>query len=181
MLPIDNTFVDAKYTKIMKTHINGNFIFVFILIIIGALNFSCQKEDLEEGPVVVKSYFSTEVPPGSNSESHYYRLFLQTVRDNEDGKCYLAYICDGPFENPQDPACSSPGQQSIIYKENGERIEVQCESTLYPFEEIVDGLIWEIEFTKEHISEIWDVLQACYDMGALESSPEELWERAPYR
>ena len=152
------------------------------IIITGIFTFAgCEKEELVE-------YNITECVQdngGGSSDNQgpqpyrYYKWNCITITD--DGGCYVGMVCEGPFTSEQPPKCTEPGRVTYIYDENGARVPVECNSPIHPFPDIEPGRTWEIEFTKEHIEEIWPILQSMYEREILMESPQELWDIAPHR
>ena len=101
--------------------------------------------------------------------------------DAEEGQCYVAMKCEGPFPSQWWPSCSEPGRITFVLDENGARIPTECNTPIHPFPDVDPNREWDIEFTKEHIEEIWDILQSMYDLEILTESPEDLWNMAPNR
>lgn len=155
------------------------------IITLGVFAFiACEKEEVADFKIIT-SYCDIPEPNnnygGGPDNQKYYRWFMTSEPDPDDGKCYVGMVCQGPFNSVQRPSCSSPGAFVFVFDQNCQRIEVECNSVLHPFPDIVPERIWEFEFTKEHIEEIWPILQKMHELEIMTESPQELWEEAPNR
>ena len=154
------------------------------IITLGVFAFTgCEKEEVADFKII-KSVCDTPEPgngQGGPSNQRFFRWFMTNIYDNEDNKCYVAMVCEGPFQTAQRPSCNTPQKTVFVFDENCQRIETECNSVLHPFPDIDPERKWEFEFTKEHIEETWSILQKMYELEILSESPQELWDEAPHR
>lgn len=147
------------------------FLSIFSLIVIGNICFTaCEKEEVIPENQIIKSFYS-------EPDYGYNQWVLRTLQ--EEGKCYVVMVCE-PCERKTQYACSNRYEIQYVCDENGNRLEAQCNTPIYPFDDIIERT-WEIEYTKEFISEAWTIFEFAHNTGLIEATPQELWENAPNR
>lgn len=157
---------------------------LFIVAVGIGIFLSCQKENLISNNSMDNKIIAKQKKMGGGGDegNKYYQWRSASIYDEQMKRCYLANVCEGPFETPISPSCSN--QREIVYAHDtlGKRVEVNCNSTFYPFPSTpYNGMTWNVEISKEFIAENYWMFQDAYSRGMIDETPEGLYNNAPSR